>query len=533
MPKEPWKHDKTFAGSVLCLIYTRVSTVRQSKEGEGLASQEAICREFAIKEGMKVVMVFSDEMTGSDYNRPGLTSMLEYIRQAKTEVVVIVDHQDRIARENMHYWIIMEQIEKAGGRFISPINRFSKDPSGIMVQNMVATFSQYKRQENTAQVNRRMRGRLLDGHWPFPLPVGYKHQQLNDRGGKSVVRVEPVASIVAEGLNGYATGVFKNLTEIAEFLTSHLEFPFASKVYVTRVGKMLRTKLYAGYYEYPKWDIPLTLAQHEPLIDLETFDRIQDRLSGMDRKPPRSGIAEDFPLRGFAVCDECDGRMTACWSKSRNGNRFPYYMCKTKACAVYGKSIRRAALEGEMEGILKSLEVSDEAFKVIDVMLRDACRLQNRHHVERNEKLKQKLGSLEGELSKLLARVVRTESAIVQKALEKEIERIEEKRLHAEALYEQSPQTEVSYVKNLELTRKFLSSPWNIWENGGYDAKKAVLDLAFAEPVRVTKEKQVRTPIFSFPFRELHKGFKGDVGMVEHSGIEPLTSCMPCRRSPS
>src|SRR5437764_699027 len=51
-------------------------------------------------------------------------------------------------------------------------------------------------------------------------------------------------------------------------------------IYPEHVHRMLTRVLYTGYLKCPAWDIPLTKAQHEPLISLDTFSRIQERLAG-------------------------------------------------------------------------------------------------------------------------------------------------------------------------------------------------------------------------------------------------------------
>ncbi|MDW3225614.1 MAG: hypothetical protein R8G34_22435 [Paracoccaceae bacterium] len=43
-------------------------------------------------------------------------------------------------------------------------------------------------------------------------------------------------------------------------------------------------------------------AQHEPLISLETFDKVQQRRAGVAKAPKRKNIADAFALRGIAIC---------------------------------------------------------------------------------------------------------------------------------------------------------------------------------------------------------------------------------------
>lgn len=50
--------------SLRAVIYARVSSVAQLKKGDGLASQESRCREYARFKGYEVVEVFQDNKSG-------------------------------------------------------------------------------------------------------------------------------------------------------------------------------------------------------------------------------------------------------------------------------------------------------------------------------------------------------------------------------------------------------------------------------------------------------------------------------------
>ncbi|MDB6178053.1 hypothetical protein PAF17_11120 [Paracoccus sp. Z330] len=62
--------------------------------------------------------------------------------------------------------------------------------------------------------------------------------------------------------------------------------------------------IYAGYIEAPNWNVSLHMAQHERLVGFETFEKIQARLKGTAKAPARKNINENFPLRGFMLCDD-------------------------------------------------------------------------------------------------------------------------------------------------------------------------------------------------------------------------------------
>ncbi len=85
----------------------------------------------------------------------------------------------------------------------------------------------------------------------------------------------------------------------------------------------------------------------------------------------------------------------------------------------------------------------------------------------------------------------------------------------------------------VEHTMTFLVSPWIIDENGGIALRRTVPKVAFAEPLSYTHESGYRTAKTGFLFRGLTGISTQICEMVEPRGVEPLTSCMPCKRSPN
>ena len=55
-----------------CVIYCRVSLIKQTLDGAGLSSQERSCRDYAQQCGANVEEVFTDVISGASSNRPGM-----------------------------------------------------------------------------------------------------------------------------------------------------------------------------------------------------------------------------------------------------------------------------------------------------------------------------------------------------------------------------------------------------------------------------------------------------------------------------
>lgn len=344
----------------MAVIYCRVSTSKQTKVGDGLNSQETRCREFARLKGYEIATVFKDDVSGSLIDRPGMKAMLGFIKKNKArEPIVLIDDVSRLARGLEAHLSLRSAIGGAGGKLESPSIEFGEDSDSILVENLLASVSQHQRQKNGEQAKNRMRARVMNGYWVFKAPWGYRYQRVQGHG-KMLVRDEPLATIIQEGLEGFASGRFDLQVEVLRFFESFPEFPRDRNgdVRNQRVTEVLTRPVYAGFVEAPNWGVSRRLGKHEGLISYQTFQRIQERLAGNPKTPARKDISEEFPLRGFIVCDDCGSPLTSCWSKGRNG-KYPYYMCFQQGCESYRKSIKRDVLEGEFEALLRDLKPTE------------------------------------------------------------------------------------------------------------------------------------------------------------------------------
>ena len=172
----------------------------------GLESQQARCEEFAERNGYQVVRTFRDDVSGSSTKRPGMNAMLSYLRlHKKTPHFVIIDVIWRLARGLEAHMELRGAIFQAGATLVSPSIAFGEDSDSKLIENLLASVSQHQRQKNSEQVVNRMRGRIMNGYWVFPEPIGYRYEKVSGHG-KLLVPHEPVASVLKEAFKGLNLG---------------------------------------------------------------------------------------------------------------------------------------------------------------------------------------------------------------------------------------------------------------------------------------------------------------------------------------
>ena len=73
----------------------------------------------------------------------------------------------------------------------------------------------------------------------------------------------------------------------------------------------------------------------------------------------------------------------------------------------------------------------------------------------------------------------------------------------------------------IELSLKFLSSPWKIWESGNMTLRRTVLRLVFTERLAYCRNEGYRTPKTTLPFKALAEIQQGKGELVRAGGLEP------------
>ena len=297
------------------VIYCRVSTEKQAKEGHGLESQESRCRDHAEAKGYQVEAVFPDDISGGvDFmERPGMCALLSFIdAQLHKSFVVIFDDLKRFARDTRFHLDLRDAFRARGAQVECLNYQFGETPEDEFAETIHAAQGKLERLQTRRQTIQKMKARISAGYWCSVPPRGYKFEKTKEHG-KLLVRDEPLASIVTEAIEGYASGRFQGRVEVKCFLEQQPEFPKTRHGEVThqQTYRILTNPLYAGHLTLEKWNLHLVPEKHEALVSFDTYRRVQDRLNGTAYAPARKDLSEDFPLRGFITCACCEKPMTA------------------------------------------------------------------------------------------------------------------------------------------------------------------------------------------------------------------------------
>lgn len=246
----------------------------------------------------------------------------------------------------------------------------------------------------------------------------------------------------------------------------------------------------------------LRKGQHEGLVSLATWKCVQERLTETPKAPFRKDIATDFPLRGFVRCADCCRPMTAAWSKGSTRS-YPYYLCDTRGCVSYRKSIRRDLIEDGFAEIARTLPPSRNLLSIVRTVFRDLWETRLARTLLDEKHLKQRLDEIDTQSEAFLERIVATTAVPLISPYEKKIASLAEERpLLTEKLEHVAPTPE-RFEQMFKLAWILLSSPWKIWRSDVLRLQRLVLRLAFATPLAFDRKIGCRTPDLVLPFKVL------------------------------
>lgn len=344
--------------------------------GISIDAQKDILRGYAAMSQSEIVIFEDAGYSGKNTQRPALQRMLASLPSAGVSAVVVWK-LDRLSRSLRDTLTMIEDIfQPAGASLVSVTESIdTSTPSGRMMLNLLASFAQLEREQDSDRVVMSHKHlardcQYLGGH----VPLGYridenKHYQL-----------DPVrAAIVRHVFDMYLAR--SGYSSILDYLNSPDIFPLTGKKqpYTKQsLYFLLRNEIYSGSYlrrmgSDPRHRITAPEVIRIPggvpaILSADEWQRVcaicADNASGYQTTYKARNI---YPLSGLVRCTVC-GRIMSVrhGGKARNGDIERYYTCKNKC-------VRPARVENVQDAVFSALEyfASDEE------VIKQACQISN------------------------------------------------------------------------------------------------------------------------------------------------------------
>lgn len=369
-------------------IYSRVSTSEQAMEGFSIEAQISSVR--AVSEGMGKVIVdtYIDKgISGKSMkNRPALLKMIEDAKDEKFDEVAVWK-LSRLARNNLDLLKIVDILNKHEVNFRSITESFdTSTPAGKLQMNILGVISEFERETIVENVKLGMKQRAKQGKWNGGRLLGYKSVKLEE--GKTnetgLVVIPEEAEIVKKIFTLYSQG--KGLKAIANQLNKWGYKTIKGNHFSTSsISIIIRNPTYVGkirFNRFVDWsgkrrkgkneDFILVDGHHEPIIDKDLWDKVQELIKMKSFKPKRS-FDGAYPLTGLLKCPVCGASMVAARTvnKRKSGKKYVirYYYCgefRSKGASVCkSNSVRADDAEEYVFERIKEVLKSDRVLKDI------------------------------------------------------------------------------------------------------------------------------------------------------------------------
>jgi len=142
------------AGHIRTVVYSRVFTDAQERDGTSLDTQERACEEHVSANGWVLVESIRDTASGSSLDRPGIERLRMLLRQCTVDVVVAYD-VDRLSRNQNQIGVLFDEAEQAGAQLQFVTEKFEDTATGRFILAARAFIGEVEREKIS---ERTMRG---------------------------------------------------------------------------------------------------------------------------------------------------------------------------------------------------------------------------------------------------------------------------------------------------------------------------------------------------------------------------------------
>lgn len=302
-------------------------------ESESIVNQKDFIRNYVSKQDDIILIDYDysdDGYTGGNFDRPGWNKLMKDIEDKKIDTIITKD----LSRMGRDYISMGEYIERIfpekGIRYIAindDVDTLYETP-GLDFLQFKLVFNDYYLKDTSKKIKKTMRSKKEQGQYTGWKGIyGYKRDP-NDK--HKLIVDEEVRDIVIRMFDlakqGYGTrGIADIFTqEGIPNPSTHANLIRGTKTQTSKfwcprtIDELLQNPTYIGHLtqgrrkkvsykskkeiRVPKEDWIIIKNTHEPIIDEETFNTVQDLLQKNKNDPQNKN---DHLLKGFLYCKEC------------------------------------------------------------------------------------------------------------------------------------------------------------------------------------------------------------------------------------
>lgn len=374
------------------LLYVRVSSKEQEKEGWSLDAQEKLGLEYANRHNLNIIKTWKvqESAWSNKKERTAFNQMIEYAKEHDEVKHIIFDITDRMTRNDFDKIKITDLVKNFDktihfSRSNKIINKNSGSDDIFMLDIEVAVA---KKMSN--DISRKNQMGMLEkaeqGFYPSTAPFGYRNNKLT-----RLIELEPNNALyIQKAFEQMATGHY-SIQMLADWLFEHgFKNKKGKKINKSALDKVLKNPIYYGLF---RWRGKIYQGNHEPIITKQLFDDVQ---AVFQRKTKPFKSRKGFAFANLLNCEECGCKVLG----EEKKKQYVYYHCsfskgrhngigyvpENRLAELFEPSIKRATIPDDKIDWVK--ENFEQRFKNTHAIAKNRSLRLHRDYEQANARLK-------------------------------------------------------------------------------------------------------------------------------------------------
>lgn len=432
------------------VIYARVSSKNQEKEGYSIPAQLDLLRNYAKKNNFEIVQEYKEAESAKKEGRTQFNAMLKFLEKNTDVKNILVEKTDRLYRNISDYVKINNEkynihLVREGNLLNDKSTTDDKFLHGIHV--LIATRFIDNLKEETQKGRRK---KIEEGYFIGQVPYGYKKLD-----PKTTVIDENKAKFVKRAYELYSKGNISLKTlRTRLYDEGYIYSPSNPKIGTGQLESILKNECYTGMLRY---NGELYIGKHPAIINKSLFAKVKQAFK-KDNKP-NTRQNHKFLYSGMLKCAKCGRAITS----EIKQEKFIYYHCTGNygKCSNKNIYVKEEIIDKQIKEALKGIIIDEKLADYLNTILEDCYKEHNLYTKERYSHLISEINRLEKMSDKLLDEYL-SENIIKEKWLEKSnAYKIQIEKLKDELNKNKNEKSDTSFInegkKIIELSKKAYS----------------------------------------------------------------------------
>lgn len=378
-------------GIANAVIYARVSSKEQEREGFSIPAQLELLRNYARQQSMIVLHEFVESESAREGGRTQFGNMLTFLKKNRSRChTILVEKTDRLYRNIGDYagvddtGVTIHFVKEAS--VLSPNSRSSEQfIHGIKVL-MARNYSQNLGEETLKGMLQKAKA----GLYPSCAPAGYGNIEGPDQ--RRIIVPNSDAPVITRLFEEFATGRY-SLKALAAKSRAEGWTVGGRRLHKSTLHQILRKRIYTGDFD---WNGVTYAGTHEALISRETWARVQT-LFDQRIQTKQHRIKHDFAFTGLVRCGHCGCYLVGELKKGK----YVYYHCSGHRGKCAEPYTREETMQDQLAEALRELVIPagvlkwlEETVAEFDLNERGARNREVKRLEERHRRLASKLEAM-------------------------------------------------------------------------------------------------------------------------------------------